>query len=1002
MLQLVILHLVVAAIAPALVGLLRRKLFLVLAAVPASAAAWAATQTADVLAGRPVTQEVAWVPSLGLELTFRLDPLSWLMTLVVGGVGALVLVYCAPYFARSAHRLGRFAGVFVAFAGAMLGVVTADSTLLLYVFWELTTVFSFLLIGHYHDRQASRRAAMQAIQLTTLGGLAMLAGFVILGEIDGGSYRVSELVAGAADIPRGGLLTTALVLVVVGAATKSALVPVHFWLPAAMAAPTPVSAYLHAAAMVKAGVFLVARLTPAFADVPAWRWTVVGLGVATMIVGGWRALRQYDLKLVLAFGTVSQLGLIIALLGQGERAVALAGLALLLAHALFKAALFLVVGIVDWSVGTRDLRELSGLRRRMPVVALCGALAVASMAGLPPLVGYVAKEAALEAFAHAGDAAGWGLLVVVALGSVLTLAYGLRFWWGAFADKPGVEPRETQRTSHLIVAPPLVLSAAGLVLGLVPGTLERALAPYAGSYAAGEAGHLTLWGGVGVPLMTTAVVIVVGVLLFVGRAGVARVQRRAAFGVAASDVYRATLRLLDNLAADVTGRTQRGSLPAYLAAILVVTVTAPLVVMLGSDAWPRSIRVADSPEQVIVAAVVVAAAVLVARARRRLKAVLLLGVAGYGVAVLYQLHGAPDLALTQVLVETVTLVVFVLVLRRLPAYFSNRPLAASRWWRVILGVLSGAAAVGLGLMASGARVHAPVSVNFPAEVYAFGYGRNIVNVTIVDTRAWDTIGEISVLLVAATGVASLIFLRTGAGKIHRTRDRHQQLEPAQSASVWRRRGEIDVARALRGSAADHTEHRHAWLRGTSTLAPQRRSVIFEVSARLVFHTMLVVSVFLLFAGHNAPGGGFAGGLVAGIALAVRYLAGGRYELGDAMPVQPGVLLGAGLFLSAGVGAVPLLFGGDVLQSTVVDADLGLLGELHLATALFFDIGVYLVVVGLVLDILRSLGAEIDRHGELEGKVAPDLPHDEPVRTADDTATEAAAAEEAAREAEVSR
>jgi multicomponent Na+:H+ antiporter subunit A len=358
-------HLVLAVGAPVLVSWWGRRAFWALALAPASAAAYALAWTVRVADGAVPTSHHPWVPGLQLAIDLRLDTLSWFLLLVVGGVGALVMLYCSAYFSRDAHGMGRFAGVLMAFAGAMAGLVVADDLLLLFVFWELTTVFSYLLIGHHADRKSSRRAAMQAIVVTTAGGLTMLVGLVILG-VESGTWRISEVVA---DPPSGAAATAAAVCLLVGAATKSALIPFHFWLPAAMAAPTPVSAYLHAAAMVKAGVYLVARFTPAFGEVPAWQALVIALGAGTLLVGGYRALRQHDLKLVLAFGTVSQLGLLVLLLGAGTRGAALAGLALLGAHAMFKAALFLATGAVDAVTGTRDLRRLSGLWRTMPGTA---------------------------------------------------------------------------------------------------------------------------------------------------------------------------------------------------------------------------------------------------------------------------------------------------------------------------------------------------------------------------------------------------------------------------------------------------------------------------------------------------------------------------------------------------------------------------------------------------------------------------------------------------------
>ncbi|WP_309133368.1 Na+/H+ antiporter subunit A [Cellulomonas sp.] len=1008
MLLLLTVHLAAALVAPALVAWLGRRAFWVLALAPASAAAWALAHTAVVRDGRGPVEVVEWIPTLGLELSFRLDTLSWLMTVVVGGVGALVLVYCSAYFKPTAAGLGRFGGVFTAFAGSMLGLVTADDMLLLFVFWELTTVTSYLLIGHYADRKASRRAAMQAIVVTTAGGLAMLVGVVLLAH-EAGSYSLSALLA---DPPtQGPLVVAGIACLLAGAVTKSALVPFHYWLPAAMAAPTPVSAYLHAAAMVKAGVYLIARFAPAYADQPVWQWTVVLLGAGTLLLGGYRALRQHDLKLVLAFGTVSQLGLIVLLVGQGTQGAALAGLAMLGAHAMFKASLFLVVGIVDAACGTRDLRRLSGVGRELPWTAAAGALATASMIGLPPFAGYVAKEAGLEALLHAeGDPLGWVVLGAVVVGSALTVAYGLRLWWGAFATKKAVlteaqaddgeggatttslaegghessAPAQITHPSLLLVWPALVLALLGVAVALLPGLGEDLLLPHASTYPHGEPGHLVLWAGVTPAFWLTLGILGVGGLLFVARDRVERWQARAPRVLEADRVYRRSMRRLDDLAADVTAITQRGSLPVYLGIILVAWCTAVGTALASGTSWPDAVRPWDYAAQAVFGAVVVVSAVLAARARRRLKAIILLGIGGYAIAGLFLLHGAPDLALTQVLVETISLVVFVLVLRRLPPYFSDRPLALSRYVRLAIGVAVGVVVAGIALVAPSARVHAPVSADFAEEAYEFGGGKNIVNVTLVDIRAWDTMGEISVLLVAATGVASLVFLSARSGRIFREREAPADRAvwggvPDPMAAIRRPAGSVQVpadaepgAPGTRRAGVGTGARAREWLRAGRTLAPQRRSVIFEVVVRLLFHTMIVYSVYLLFSGHNQPGGGFAAGLVTGIALAVRYLAGGRYELGEAAPVQPGVLLGLGLFLSAGVGLGALVFGGTVLQSWILEFTLPVWGEVKLVTSLFFDVGVYLVVVGLVLDVLRSLGAEIDRRAESgEDEVAAD-------------------------------
>ncbi|MGX7670817.1 Na+/H+ antiporter subunit A [Plantactinospora sp. DSM 117369] len=946
MLMLLALHLVAAALAPALVRRWGRRAFLPLAVAPASAFGWALGYAGTVRDGRAVVEVYPWVPELGLELALRVTTLSWLLMLLVGGIGALVLVYCVRYFDADEPGLGRFAAVFVGFAGAMLGVVVADDLLLLYVCWELTSVFSYLLIAHHPEQQASRRSANQALLVTTLGGLVMLVGFVMLGQ-HAGTYRWSEIAARPP--PPGGYLGIAVVLILVGALSKSAIFPTSFWLPAAMAAPTPVSAYLHAAAMVKAGVYLVALLAPAYAQVGPWRPVIYVTGIVTMLAGGWAALRQVDLKLLLAYGTVSQLGLLVVLVGAGTPDAALAGVAMLLGHALFKAALFLVVGIVDRRAGTRDLTVLSGLYRRMPLVCATAVLGAASMAGVPPLIGFVAKEAVLGAFT--GDPV---LLAALLLGAVLTAAYSARFGWGAFAGRsPSGEATPIRPVETVLLAPAALLAVAGLVLGVLAGPIGDALAGYPRSF--GPIAHqLTFVPAPGPVLGMSLLALVGGLLVFASRGAVGVVQARVRAPFDGDTAYQVLSRGFDRVAVAVTGATQRGSLPQYLGIILLA-----LVLVLGGallrGPWPDRVGSPHHPLQAVVGVVLGVAAVLTVRARRRLTAVILAGVTGYCTAMLFVLHGAPDLALAQFLAETVTIVIFVLVLRRLPARFSVRPLRRSRWSRLAVGVAVGAVVTATAVVATGARRAPPVSAEFPGPALSFGYGRNVVNVTLVDIRAWDTMGEIAVLVVAATGVASLIFQR------RRGPDRP-------------RRDDLPPPGAER-----------AWLRAGPTLRTRRRSIVFEVVVRLIFHTIVLFSIFLLFSGHNAPGGGFVGGLVAGLALAVRYLAGGRHELDQAAPVDAGLLLGVGLFVAVGTGLLAMSTGGEVLRSSLLEPELPLVGELHLVTSIFFDIGVYLVVVGLMLDILRSLGAEVDRQIEVEDEPGTGLRTDRPAGPAQQAA-----------------
>ncbi|MFS3127428.1 Na+/H+ antiporter subunit A [Nocardioides sp. Bht2] len=947
MLALVAAHFAIAAFSPAFVKLWGRRAFLVLASVPLITFIWTLTLTNRIADGEVLVEAWEWLPGLHLELAFAMGTLQWLMSLIVSGIGVLVLAYCAWYFEDDDPALPMFTGVFTGFAGAMLGLVLADDLLILFVFWELTTVFSYLLIGSDPAKRASRVAAMQALIVTTLGGLAMLVGMLMLGQ-QTGTHRISEILA---DPPSGAWTTTAVILLLVGAISKSALFPLHFWLPGAMAAPTPVSAYLHAASMVKAGVYLVALMAPAFAMVPGWHEIVLTLGVITMLLGGWRAIRQYDIKLLLAYGTVSQLGFLLVLFSEGTRSATLAGLGMLLAHALFKAALFLVVGIIDRSTGTRDLRELSRVGSQMRVIAIAATLAGASMAGLPPLLGFVGKESVFAALLDVAQApngdgtdispfAAWVVLGGILVGSVFTVAYTARFLWGAFAAKPDTAPTVVRPIPIGFAASPVLLAGATFVLGFVGPALTHLFEPHLDRYPEGyHHAELALWHGLGLPLLFSLLVFLLGTWLFTKRISFSQLQATLSPQRSADGAYRAVMRMVDRTAVEVTGLAQRGSVAAYLAIILLVVLAVPGAVLVRSLGDDYEVILWDNPVQAVVGALTVIAGFFAVRSRRRMRAVILVGITGYGTAMLFLLHGAPDLALTQILVETTSLVVFVLVLRRLPEYFTDRPLSPRRYLRMALGAAVGIAVAGFMLLTTNARSEDPVSVGFPGPALEYGGGRSIVSVTLVDIRAWDTMGEISVLVAAATGVASLIFLDTRIAGIRRVYeipypDTVQKIPTAPGRRVW--------------------------LPGPRTLSPDRRSIIFEVVTRLIFHTMVLLSIYLLLAGHNHVGGGFAAGMVVGLALMVRYLAGGRYELDEAAPIDAGVLMGFGLFVATAAALLPLGFGGAVLQSAEFTFHLGVLGEPHLVTSVLFDVGVYLVVIGLILDLLRTLGSRLDR------------------------------------------
>lgn len=953
----------VAILAHPIIRRFGSRAFSGLALAPAIAFVVFAFYGPQIAAGEILVETFQWVPQLDLHLTFRLDSLAWMFALLVTGAGALVLFYCRYYFDDSEAGLARFGSVFVGFAVSMLGLVVADNIYLMFVFWEGTSVFSFLLIGHAAKQRTSRAAAQQALIVTTFGGLAMLVGLVLL-AVETGTANLSEIVAAA---PRGDLVTVAVFLVLAGALTKSAIFPFHFWLPGAMAAPTPVSAYLHAAAMVKAGLYLIARIGPGFADVPGYRETLVILGAITMIGGGLRALRQNDIKLIVAHGTVSQLGLLVMVLGIGTPATDFAGLALLFAHALAKAPLFLSVGIIDHCTGTRDLRKLSGLGRRLPRLTVIAVLASASMIGLPPLMGFIAKESAFAELM--ADAASSPLsvvaLVVAILGSMLTVAYMARFVWGAFARKRGVDTTElTHRVAPPILIAPAVFVALALAAGLGAGLIDRwfTLAVPGIADAPVEPEHLALWHGFTPALGASALVFLFGGLLAWLSIRSKRTLPVLHERFSAAHAYWLVTHGVDILAVRLTSMTQRGSLPFYLAVILsvvVLTLGGTLVSGFATEEWGSNSGVAEglpltftsTPAQFAIALIVIGATFFALRAHTRFQAVVLVGVTGYGMAAIFALHGAPDLALTQALVETVTLIAFVLVIRRLPQHIGVRARLNRRWLRAIIGIGVGLTIGGIAVVALGARIADPISHEMPEMAYAGGHGSNVVNVMLVDIRGWDTMGELSVILAAATGVASLVFVRTRVD----------------NAPKLNRREARSMVNDLIRRVADPNDpaQRRTWLLAGPNLDSSRRSILLEVVVRLIFHALIMLSFYLLLTGHNTPGGGFSAGLVAGLALVARYLTGGRHELGATVPVDAGRILGTGLAIATGTALVPLFFGQAALSSVWIDLDLGPLGTVPLVSSTLFDVGVYLVVFGLILDVLRSLGAEIDKQEEID-------------------------------------
>ncbi|MCT1424992.1 Na+/H+ antiporter subunit A [Corynebacterium sanguinis] len=938
MLTLLVALIVASVVAPILLRLIGRITFVIVALVPLAGFVWVASlfHKGVFAAGGEILASYEWMPIGHLNLDFRLDALSGLFSLIVLGCGALVLFYCWGYFDSNPRRLAVFGAQLAMFAMVMYGLIISDNFLLMYVFWELTSVLSYLLVSYYGERASSRRAALQALMVTTFGGLAMLVGIILFGH-QTDIWRLSEI-AQFGNLAATPGIAAAIVLIMLGALTKAAQAPFHFWLPGAMAAPTPVSAYLHSAAMVKAGIYIVARLAPDMAAVPTWHIVVCGTGIFTMLLGGWMALKQKDLKLILAYGTVSQLGFIISVIGIGSREATMAGLALTIGHSLFKAALFMVVGAIDHTTGTRDIRKLSGLGKKEPLLAALAIISAASMAGIPPLFGFVAKEAALEAVLHEEllrGMPGYMLLTGLVVGSILTMAYSLYFVFGAFSTKePGVS--EAVEKMHPI-GPSLWLSPAILTvftafLGPFPGWISGAFNDYLDvRFPDTEGKELALWHGITIPLLLTAVIIAGGSIMYWQRQLVAGAQfERPALGDA-NAVWDNIVRALSITSLRLTASTQRGSLTFNLATIFLVLAVVPLGAMILGESNDIRIIVWDTPWQALTSVLLCLIAVAAVFQRNRLSGVILVGLTGFSTALLFAMHGAPDLALTQILVETILMVIFMLVLRKLPANLEPRRDSDVRL-RAWLAIGTGVSVVIVAMTAISSRIAEPVSNAMPELAYEIGHGRNVVNVLLVDLRAFDTFGEITVIAIAATGVASLIF---GTGEFHRPSRR-----PVLSTTVPR------------------------WLSSqVGTETEQNRHIMVLVSSRILFPSMMLLSAYFFFSGHNAPGGGFAGGLVAALAFALRYLAGGRKEVEDALPVNPEAILGTGLILSSSAVVIPMFFGLPPLTTAYIAPEVPLIGSVSLPSALLFDAGVYVIVIGLIMHILNSVGGYLDREEE---------------------------------------
>ncbi|SFX75292.1 multicomponent K+:H+ antiporter subunit A [Marinospirillum alkaliphilum DSM 21637] len=866
-----------------------------------------------VLAGETLIHHWQWVPSLGLTFSLRLDALGGIFALLISGIGSLIILFARHYFAGK-ENAGRFYVLMLLFMAAMLGLVTSENLLVLLVFWEMTSLISFLLVAFSWQKSAARRGARMTLVITAGGGLALLAGLVLLGQV-AGSLELSQVLASGEAIKASAYYEWILVLILLGAFAKSAQFPFHLWLPHAMAAPTPVSAYLHSATLVKAGIFLLMRLHPALAETHAWFTLVTLVGMSTLMLGAFVAMFMHDMKGLLAYSTLSHLGLITLLLGLGSPLALGIALFHLIGHALFKAPLFMMAGYVDLATGTRDLRKINGLWRYYPGLMVLTAISAAAMAGLPLLSGYFSKKM-LFAASLTVDQPFWAVSVLplwVTLAGGLSVAYSARIFHNVFfngqpQDLPKGIPQPLRRWALLPLLPLVVLT---LVIGwhpvglfdfwVVPVTLAatgQLLPSY--DFAALDSG----W-----PFWMSLLALIGGIAFYAARNPLFALHARLP-EVDAKEIFETLMRQVILFTRWLVHQLENGSLQRYLALLFTTLLVLLFWALQGMVVGPLPLSPVDPAFAIGALVLAVAAIGVVMIQRKRLLALLLLGVVGLIITLFFARFSAPDLALTQLSVEVMAVVIMMLALSFLPQRSPHESSKARRGRDLFLagGVGAAFATLAYGLLT---RPLDSISGFFLEQSVPGGGGTNVVNVILVDFRGFDTLGEITVLAIAAVAVFAF------------TQD--LQLKSRVSEG-W----------DAQGFAEAHP-------------------LLLRVTAGLVLPIALMVSAYIFLRGHNMPGGGFIAGLVTAVALTLQYMAGGLVWAQQRMRTQFRPLIGAGILLATLTGLGSLVFGYPFLTSTFGHFDLLLLGEVELASVLVFDLGVYAVVVGSTLLILANLG-----------------------------------------------
>lgn len=893
--------------------------------------------------GGVIRRKISWMPSFGLDFTLRMDGFAWLFMMLVMGIGGLVVLY-ARYYLSPKDPAPRFFSCLLAFMGAMTGLVVSGNIIVLVVFWELTSLISFLLIGYWYHTGAARDGARVALIITGAGGLCLLAGMLLIGHVVG-SYDLDDVLA-AGDVLRGSdLYLPALILVLLGVFTKSAQFPFHFWLPQAMSAPTPVSSYLHSATLVKAGVFLLVRFSPALAGTDEWFWIVGSVGMATLLLGAIFALFQHDLKGLLAYSTISHLGLITALAGIGSPLAIVAAVFHILNHAVFKASLFMAAGIIDHETGTRDMRRLSGLRRLMPITATLAIVASAAMAGVPLLNGFLSKEMffAQTIENHNGSALDNALPWVALIASIFSVAYSLRFIHTVFFGPPPTDvPRMPHEPPHWMRFPVEFLVVICLVIGIVPAAT---IGPYLHTAVSAVLGaqtpdySLDLWHGINTPLIMSTIALVAGILLY---AALARWLPRSPEGPPLLHRLHGQ-RIFERILVTISWKWARGlfnlvateRLQPQMRVLVLVTLGAAIWMLWGAEGLSPTFDLSEfDPIFAMVWLVGGACAMGAAWQAKyhRLAALVMLAGAGLVTCITFVWLSAPDLAVTQLLVEVVTTVLLLLGLRWLPKRNEEisgdveLPARLRRWRDLVIAIVCGAGIALIAYAVMTRPLDRTTADYFLEHAYVEGGGTNVVNVILVDFRGFDTFGEITVLGIVALTVFALL----------------RRFRPAVESV------DIPEQQRIQNAFDDAT--------GERKLGDTVRDYLFvpSIIMQWMFPAIIMLAAYLFFRGHDLPGGGFAAGIALAIGFLLQYLGTNVRNVEEQLRILPVRWIGFGLLTSAVTGMGSWLFGFPFLTAHARYVEFPLIGKVPLATALLFDLGVFSLVVGATVLMLIAI------------------------------------------------